>query len=213
MAVMAHFRDYVRNLLARPIVLSPDQSSSIVLFLEAALLFQQIYEQHIVIATPPHPGSISPTRSDGAISRSIAISFTTFRKASSKLTFVLWPAIAVECLTTSDFIGASITAFRDRVYLRCSSQTCLAIAFDTNGQNSAKLWRSHFTVDGFNLPADVAGYRFAFGIEYTLEGSIRLISPERVRRRQSSKMSRRCETNLNHNTRTAFFRLNNARFS
>jgi hypothetical protein len=78
----------------------------------------------------------------------------------------------VECLTTNGFIGASITAFRDRVYLRCSSQTCLAIAFDINGQNSAKLWRSLFTGDGFYLPTDVAGYRFAFDIEYTLEGSI-----------------------------------------
>src|SRR3981081_3856064 len=119
MAVVANFRNFVRNLLARPIVLSPDQSSSTVLFLETALLFQQIYEQHIVIATPPHPESISPMRSDGAISRSIAISFTTFRNASSRLTFVLWPATAVECLTTNGFIGASITAFRDRVYLRC----------------------------------------------------------------------------------------------
>jgi len=38
MAVMAHFRDFVRNLLARPIVLSPDQSSSTVPFLEMALI-------------------------------------------------------------------------------------------------------------------------------------------------------------------------------
>jgi hypothetical protein len=34
-------------------------------------------------------------------------------------------------------------------------------------------WRSLFTGDGFYLPTDVAGYRFAFDIEYTLEGSIR----------------------------------------
>ena len=45
------------------------------------------------------------------MSRSLAISFSDFQKASSRLTLVLWPAITTERLTTKDFI-APLFSFR-----------------------------------------------------------------------------------------------------
>src|SRR3977135_2718423 len=44
------------------------------------------------------------TRSDKVMSRSPAISFSFFQKASSRLTLVLWPAAIMERLTTEDFM-------------------------------------------------------------------------------------------------------------
>jgi hypothetical protein len=58
MAVVAHFRDFVRNLLARPIVLSPDQSSSIVPFLETALRHLDSAAPGINIANEVRPGNV-----------------------------------------------------------------------------------------------------------------------------------------------------------
>src|SRR5260370_40099186 len=49
--------------------------------------------------------SMVPTRSDKDRSRSLAISFSTFQNASSRLTLVLWPATTTERLTTEDFIA------------------------------------------------------------------------------------------------------------
>jgi len=39
--------------------------------------------------------------------RAIAMSFSPFQNASSRLTLVLWPAITIERLTTGDFIPIS----------------------------------------------------------------------------------------------------------
>src|SRR5258708_7767775 len=49
--------------------------------------------------------SILPTSSDSVMSRSLAITFSAFQNASSRLTLVLWPAMTVERLMTEDFIA------------------------------------------------------------------------------------------------------------
>src|ERR1700694_1902388 len=47
---------------------------------------------------------MAPTISDKVRPRPVAISFSPFQKASSRLTLVLWPAMTIERLTTGDFI-------------------------------------------------------------------------------------------------------------
>src|SRR5438067_9826915 len=50
--------------------------------------------------------SIVATKSDKVMSRPLAISFSPFQNASSRLTLVLWPAITIERLITGDFIAS-----------------------------------------------------------------------------------------------------------
>src|SRR5262245_2567152 len=50
------------------------------------------------------PASIAATNSDRVTFRALAISFSAFQNASSRLTLVLWPERTIERLMTRDFI-------------------------------------------------------------------------------------------------------------
>src|SRR5438067_1602936 len=78
--------------------------------------------------------SILPTRSDKVMPRSRAMTLSSFQNASSRLTLVLWPAMAVERLTTDDFIAcppaeepANRDAAHDDPHMALRNHYCTAI--------------------------------------------------------------------------------------
>ena len=52
--------------------------------------------------------SIAASNADKVMSWRLAISFSDFQNASSRLTLVLWPAIATDRFTTRDFMTRPI---------------------------------------------------------------------------------------------------------
>src|ERR1700730_4576029 len=85
------------------------------------------------------PESIAVSKSDRVILPDLAISFSDFQNASSRLTLVLWPATTVDRFTTRDFIC-------DLCPERCGAVTLLPYCDTLNDGDTASSWCSRTAV-------------------------------------------------------------------